>query len=395
MTLVVAGAGFGKSTVLAQAYRADELRPPGVQAWVGIEPELEDADTFVSAVFIALGAARRSADPLTDLVRLLDSAAPVPLCLVLDDVHRLGARSSAAAVLGGLVRRLPAHVHLVLASRTTPPVPLAALHAGNRVLEIGETDLAFTAQECATLATLLGRSPSVAHFGGWPALVRLCLARRDSVAWQFPREEVLAELAEPQLTALFALALVGTAGVDLVSEIVGFPCDLDDLAEHVPLVSRVGRDTSTPTSCGPRPSPRRRHPGSGGLRRHAVRALAARGDLARAGAVALAGKDWPLLADVAERLVVATVLVHPADIARRWLSQLPQSERGRPGLVLLERRRSAAARLCRRIRGRARGPVRPTAGGCSPLGRHRDRRDRCRRAARPGPSRRPGESGRR
>ena len=35
-----------------------------------------------------------------------------------------------AAVLGGLVRRLPAHVHLVLASRTTPPVPLAALHAG-------------------------------------------------------------------------------------------------------------------------------------------------------------------------------------------------------------------------------------------------------------------------
>ena len=242
MTLVVAGAGFGKSTVLAQAYRADELRPPGVQAWVGIEPGLEDADTFVSAVFIALGAARRSADPLTDLVRLLDSTAPVPLCLVLDDVHRLGARSSAAAVLGGLVRRLPAHVHLVLASRTTPSVPLAALHAGNRVLEIGETDLAFTAQECATLATLLGRSPSVAHFGGWPALVRLCLARRDSVAWQFPREEVLAELAEPQLTALFALALVGTAGVDLVSEIVGFPCDLDDLAEHVPLVSRVGRD---------------------------------------------------------------------------------------------------------------------------------------------------------
>ena len=79
------------------------------------------------------------------------------------------------------------------------------------------------------------------------------------------------------------------------------------------------------------------------MRRHAVRTLVARGDLARAGAVALAGKDWPLLAEVAERLVVATVLVHPSDVARRWLSQLPQSERGRPGLVLL----AAADRLQR------------------------------------------------
>jgi DNA-binding SARP family transcriptional activator len=341
VTLVVAGAGFGKSTVLAQAYCADELRPPGLQGWLSIEPGLEDADAFVTAVFAALGAARVSADPLADLIRLLDAAAPVPLCLILDDVQRLDARSSATAVLTGLIRRLPAHVHLVLASRVTPPVPLAALRAVDRVLEIGELDLVFTAQECATLATLLGRSPSVAHFGGWPALVRLSLAGRESVAWQFPREEVLAQLSEPQLTALFALALFGTAGVDLVSEIVGFPCDLDDLAEHVPLVGRVGRNDFHAHELWAETIAATPPAGLRELRRHAVRTLVARGDLARAGAVALAGKDWALLAEVAERLVAETGPSYPSDIGRRWLSQLPQAERARPGLVLL----AAADRL--------------------------------------------------
>ena len=72
VTLVVAGAGFGKSTLLAQGYRADELQPPGLQGWLSIEPGLEDADAFVSAAFMALGAVRRSADALTDLIRLLE-----------------------------------------------------------------------------------------------------------------------------------------------------------------------------------------------------------------------------------------------------------------------------------------------------------------------------------
>jgi DNA-binding SARP family transcriptional activator len=346
VTLVVAGAGFGKSTVLAQAYRADELQPPGLQGWLSIEPGLEDADAFVSALFAAVGEIRSSArmrvntDPLAELIRLLDAVAPLPVCLILDDVERLGVRSSATAVLSGLIRRLPAHAHVVLASRTTPPVPLAALRAAERALELGESDLVFTAQECTALAAMLGRSPDVAHLGGWPALVRLCLARRDSVAWHYPREEVLAELSERQVTALFALALVGTASVELISEIAGFPCDLDDLAEHVPLVGRVGRDFSAhelwAETIAAAPPLRLR-----GLRRRAVLTLVARGDLARAGAVALAGKDWALLAGVAERLIAATAPAYPHDIGHGWLSQLPQAERARPGLILL----AAADRL--------------------------------------------------
>jgi DNA-binding SARP family transcriptional activator len=211
------------------------------------------------------------------------------------------------------------------------------------VLEVGEPDLAFTVQECATLAALVGRSPAPALLGGWPALVRLCLDGRDPVAWQFLREEVLAHLSEWQRTALLALALLHTADVHLVSDVVGFPCDLADLAdlaEHVPLVSRVGKDFSAhelwAEAIAATPPPRLR-----GLRRHAVRTLTARGDLARAGAVALAGKDWALLAEVAERLVAETVLTYPADLGRRWLSRVPQAEGTRPGLVLL----AAADRL--------------------------------------------------
>jgi hypothetical protein len=131
----------------------------------------------------------------------------------------------------------------------------------------------------------------VSDLGGWPALVRLRLARRDGAAWQFPREEVLAELSERQTTALFALALVGTAGVDLVSEIAGFPCDLDDLAEHVPLGRRVDEERFHAHELWAGIIAATRSSGPCGLRRHAVQTLIARDDLERAGSVAVAGKD--------------------------------------------------------------------------------------------------------
>src|SRR5690606_11025653 len=159
--------------------------------------------------------------------------APLDVCLVLDDVHEIPAGSASARLLSEDVRSLPAHAHLVLAGRGSPPgplarltaadrsveigpdellvaaldraalpahahlvlagrgsspVPLARLRAADRVVEIGPDELLFSARERARLAAHLGRDPAVAdRYGGWPALVRLALAVGDDVSLEYAR----------------------------------------------------------------------------------------------------------------------------------------------------------------------------------------------------------------
>jgi LuxR family transcriptional regulator, maltose regulon positive regulatory protein len=56
ITLVTAGAGFGKTTALAQAVRANLLEPQGVDAWVTCGPGHEDAVRLATAILHAFGA---------------------------------------------------------------------------------------------------------------------------------------------------------------------------------------------------------------------------------------------------------------------------------------------------------------------------------------------------
>jgi LuxR family maltose regulon positive regulatory protein len=46
-----------------------------------------------------------------------------------------------------LLDHLPANVHLVIASRTDPPLPLARLRVRGQMTELRETDLRFTPDE--------------------------------------------------------------------------------------------------------------------------------------------------------------------------------------------------------------------------------------------------------
>ena len=132
VTLVVAGAGFGKSTALAQAVRANSVAPVGVDAWVGCQTGHEQAEHLAAAILAAIGTAPRSEDPVADVVDGLRRQSPLELCVVLDDVHEIPAGSSSAHLLGELVRRLPRNAHLVLAGRELPAIPLAHLRAADR-----------------------------------------------------------------------------------------------------------------------------------------------------------------------------------------------------------------------------------------------------------------------
>src|SRR6185436_2145836 len=82
-----------------------------------------------------------------DLVNDL-AALPGPCLLVLDDYHLVHATAIHQAV-AFLLDRLPPAVHLVVATREDPPLPLPRLRARGQLTEIRAADLSFTPEEAA------------------------------------------------------------------------------------------------------------------------------------------------------------------------------------------------------------------------------------------------------
>jgi LuxR family transcriptional regulator, maltose regulon positive regulatory protein len=102
------------------------------------------------------------------------------LLLVLDDYHLIDARQVHEPLVF-LLEHLPPDVHLVLASRADPPLPLARLRARGQLAELRAGELRFTAEEAATLlreavdAELPGAAVAalVARTEGWVAGLQL------------------------------------------------------------------------------------------------------------------------------------------------------------------------------------------------------------------------------
>ena len=63
VTLLVAGPGFGKTTVLAQAVRAHQAAPRGIDVWVSCEAAYEDPFCFATALLGALSVGGRARQP--------------------------------------------------------------------------------------------------------------------------------------------------------------------------------------------------------------------------------------------------------------------------------------------------------------------------------------------
>jgi LuxR family transcriptional regulator, maltose regulon positive regulatory protein len=76
------------------------------------------------------------------------AAIPSPVALVLDDYHVLDARPVDDA-MSFLVEHLPPGVHLIIATREDPALPLARLRARGQMTELRGADLRFTPSEAA------------------------------------------------------------------------------------------------------------------------------------------------------------------------------------------------------------------------------------------------------
>ncbi len=162
LILLSAPAGFGKSTLLG-----DWLASCAIPAaWLSLEPRDNNPVRFL----VYLLAALQTSDPhlgravqalphalhraslesvLTSLINGLQarmSGDQEHAVLVLDDYHVI-TNGSIHHALSFLLEHLPAHLHLVLATRTDPPLPLARLRGRDDLLELRATDLRFTHEE--------------------------------------------------------------------------------------------------------------------------------------------------------------------------------------------------------------------------------------------------------
>ncbi len=161
LTLIVAPAGFGKTTVAAewasQEPRAAWLTADAADAslprfWAHLREALGDvAPGFGELVGDALDVPHRAT--AADLGRLfadelLDAAAPVRL--VIDDFH-LVPESETHAFLGGLLEIAPPGFRLVITARSEPPLALTRLRLRGAMRELRGNDLLFTAEETRLL----------------------------------------------------------------------------------------------------------------------------------------------------------------------------------------------------------------------------------------------------
>lgn len=158
LTLISAPAGYGKTTLLAEWAAAAALP----LAWLALEADDNDPGRFSLCVWSALdgkldvpgwpaAAALTELPPKAAMLRLVYSleAAPRPLALVLDDYHLLHNPELHQAT-AALIEHLPPQVHLYIATRKDPPIPLARLRSLGELVEVRQEHLRFTLEESAS-----------------------------------------------------------------------------------------------------------------------------------------------------------------------------------------------------------------------------------------------------
>lgn len=202
-TLISAPPGFGKSTLALDAAR----RSGRAAAWLSLDRGDNDPAQFGAYLVAAI---RRAGLPLGEPVEsLLRLPSPPPLeslvamlinalatvaadfLLVLDD-YQVIVQDEIHLAIANLLYRLPSNFHLMILSRTRPPLPLAWLKARGDLAEITGADLRFTLPETTLfLHKTMGRNLPEAEIAdlfarteGWVTGLKLAaLSLRGATDW--------------------------------------------------------------------------------------------------------------------------------------------------------------------------------------------------------------------
>jgi LuxR family maltose regulon positive regulatory protein len=160
LTLISAPAGYGKTTLLGQ-WVAQCKRPV---AWLSLDEGDNDPARFWAYVVAALRTVQEDIEEIAQiafqspqpppiesaLTGLLNQIAkvPDPFVLVLDDYHVIRAPAIREG-LSFLLENLSPQMHLVIATRADPPLPIPRLRGRGQLTELYQSDLRFTLEEVA------------------------------------------------------------------------------------------------------------------------------------------------------------------------------------------------------------------------------------------------------
>lgn len=243
LTAVVAPAGFGKTTLLAQAVQENALSPLGEDRWLTCQRDDTALSFLAAGAFAAVGISAPVPDDPEDaaltVAEAIWSAAPRHVALFLDDAHLVNAVSPGGRFLTGLVEELPRNGHVVLASR--PPLPLRAsrLVANGDAVVVGEQELHFRDDEMAAFAASRQVPRELLEdVGGWPALAELTATAGAHAVSGYVWEELLSRLSPERRSALAVLVAVGGADDELAAALLGEGVRLEKLLHGLPLVVR-------------------------------------------------------------------------------------------------------------------------------------------------------------
>jgi LuxR family maltose regulon positive regulatory protein len=230
LTLISAPAGFGKTTLVSswlQQLGSDQTLSSLRAAWLSLDEGDNDPARFLTYLVAALETvqadigqaaltALQSPQPpplealltalINDIATMSASGERVgevrsrPVVLVLDDYHLIVAQAIHDG-LTFLLDHLPPNLHLVMATRTDPPLPVPRLRGRAQVTEVRQADLRFTAHEAAAFLN---------------ARVGLKLSPEDVAALEARTEGWIAGLQ------LAALALQGQASIPGQEDVAGF-----------------------------------------------------------------------------------------------------------------------------------------------------------------------------
>ncbi len=410
LVTVIAPAGYGKTTLLAQL-AARESRPV---AWVTVDER--DADPRVLLRHVAAALDRTvGLDPWvlaafdsalddsvwTSIVPRLGAEiadAHEPLLIVLDDAHLLRSRAPLDAV-GALVDHLADGSTIAVAGRSLPRLSTASLRAAGALLELGADDLALSPREGQLLlrgagveVTLVDATELVRRCEGWPAALALAargtptdVSGRERAIADYLRAECLSHLRPRTLTFLRRTSVLGRMCgelCDAVLEEQGSGHELEKLEQSGLFLVRLDREgvwfrqhrlvrdllrqelTNHEAALGPE------------LDRRAAEWFEAQGEPESALEHAVSAGDLGRAARIVTRIALPAYAAGRATEAERWLAQLddPSLLRRRAkvavkgGLVHALRGRPDDAERWLRCaeRGRARGAAVLQAALCRP-----------------------------
>jgi len=390
VVLVLAEAGYGKTTLLADFTRRTRVRVSwyrldrGDRDWLGFMAHLVAAFRVHQPEFAPVtqsmireaSTSNPSRDAMLDtFIRELGALPPDPAALVFDDFHLVDDSQDARIIVRELLTRAPERLGFVLISRMTPSLPFARFRALGEVAELTTSELRFVPEETERLfreTYALDLEPAVVaelsrRTEGWVASLQLVRAairdRNQSEIRAFVRsltgaegdlydylaEEVVGELSGELQQFLMRTSLLELIEPKLGSVAAGVSTEQTRQAmvegERLGLFGRIGPNTRDHV---------RAHP----LVRDFLQARLRRSvgaesviEIHRAIAVAAEGSDWRIAGhhylaagdlDDARRVLasaIETILATGAySAAEELVTALPTTDRPDPNvLVVLSR----------------------------------------------------------